>query len=89
MTYGQIAALAGNPRGARQVVRLLHSLSKNYQLPWHRIINAKGEIGIPDEEGRSTQLYLLQQEGVEVSLHGRIDLNKYRFCPDGREADTY
>ena len=27
MTYGQIASLAGNSRGARQVVRVLHSMS--------------------------------------------------------------
>lgn len=29
MTYGQIADLAGSPRGARQVVRILHSMSKS------------------------------------------------------------
>lgn len=29
MTYGQIAGLAGSPRGARQVVRILHSMSKS------------------------------------------------------------
>ncbi|QHK04677.1 DNA base-flipping protein [Bacillus velezensis] len=33
MTYGQIADLAGSPRGARQVVRILHSMSKKHRLP--------------------------------------------------------
>lgn len=33
MTYGQIAALAGSPRAARQVVRVLHSMSKNISSP--------------------------------------------------------
>jgi len=89
MTYGQVAALAGSPRGARQVVRLLHSLSAGHRLPWHRIINAKGEIAIQDEEGRSTQRDLLSEEGVEVDLSGRVDLRKYRYCPDGLEADIY
>ena len=44
MTYGQVAAAAGSPRGARQVVRVLHSMSEKYELPWHRIINVQGEI---------------------------------------------
>lgn len=44
MTYGQIAGEAGSPRGARQVVRILHSMSEKYELPWHRVMNAKGEL---------------------------------------------
>ncbi|MEG0679702.1 MAG: MGMT family protein [Carnobacterium sp.] len=43
MTYGQVAESAGNKKGARQVVRILHSMSKKYEIPWHRIINSKGE----------------------------------------------
>ncbi|WP_127531307.1 MGMT family protein [Paenibacillus kobensis] len=89
MTYGQIAALAGSPKGARQVVRLLHSLSLSHGLPWHRIINAKGEVAIQDGEGHNTQVYLLRKEGVEVDPEGRVDLSKYRYCPDGLEADFY
>lgn len=34
-TYGQIATKAGNPFGARQVVRVLHTLSEKHDLPWH------------------------------------------------------
>ena len=41
MSYGQIAKVAGSPRGARQVVRILHSMSEKHKLPWHRVINAK------------------------------------------------
>lgn len=44
MTYGQIARLAGNSWGARQVARILHSMSCKYRLPWHRVINSRGEI---------------------------------------------
>nr|WP_202113256.1 MGMT family protein [Paenibacillus sp. MMS18-CY102] len=87
MTYGQIAAWAGSPRAARQVVRLLHSLSMKHGLPWHRVVNAKGEIAIQDVEGRDTQLFLLEQEGV-VCLSGRIDLDKYRYeGPPHRDED--
>ncbi len=32
MTYGQIAKAAGSPRGARQVVRILHTTSRKHNL---------------------------------------------------------
>ena len=60
MTYGQVAKLAGSPRGARQVVRILHSSSEKHQLPWHRVVNAKGEIGFKDEEMFLNQKMLLR-----------------------------
>ncbi|MBP1994097.1 MGMT family protein [Paenibacillus eucommiae] len=78
MTYGQIAASAGSPRGARQVVRILHSMSQKHQLPWHRVVNAKGEIAIQDEESSFLQKLLLENEGIELSADGRVDLSIYR-----------
>lgn len=86
MTYGQIAALAGSPRAARQVVRVLHSLSRKYQLPWHRVINAKGEIGLQDYESRSIQILYLESEGVEV-IGNRIDLEIYQYHPSDQTED--
>lgn len=82
MTYGQIAAAAGSPRAARQVVRVLHSLSDKYKLPWHRVVNSKGQIAIKDYEGHELQRMILLSEGVNVSEEGNIDLNNYRFYPD-------
>ena len=84
MTYGQIAAHAGSPRGARQVARLLHSMSSKYQLPWHRVINAEGRISIQDGIHREIQEELLQAEGVEIN-DSKIDLTKFRFDP-GQDA---
>ncbi|MBM6615725.1 MGMT family protein [Desemzia sp. RIT804] len=81
MTYGQIAALAGNPRGARQVVRILHSMSQKYDLPWHRIINAKGEIAIKDDEGSFTQKDRLISEGIVLTEAGKVNLIHYRYHP--------
>ncbi|WP_425308567.1 MGMT family protein [Fictibacillus nanhaiensis] len=81
MSYGQIAKAAGSPRGARQVVRILHSMSKKHKLPWYRVINVKGEIGVQDEELFFTQKALLEGEGVKVSGKGRINLDAYRFDP--------
>jgi methylated-DNA-protein-cysteine methyltransferase-like protein len=79
MTYGQIAQQAGSPRGARQVVRVLHSLSKAYDLPWHRVINAKGEIALTNEEARYMQKLTLEHEGVLVDDNGLIDLEIFRY----------
>jgi methylated-DNA-protein-cysteine methyltransferase related protein len=82
MSYGQIARVAGNPRSARQVVRILHAMSKKYDLPWHRVINSKGEIGIQDEELFFTQKSRLESEGVQFKGKKRVDIETYRCSPD-------
>lgn len=82
MTYGQIANLSGSPRAARQVVRILHSMSNKHQLPWHRVINSKGEIGIQDDESFQEQVLSLQAEGVEISNLRFINLSKYQYIPE-------
>lgn len=82
MTYGQIAREAGSPRAARQVVRVLHSMSRKHHLPWHRVINSKGQIGLQDEESYQDQLLSLESEGIEVGLNGVIDLERYRYHPE-------
>ncbi|MBN3554302.1 MGMT family protein [Fictibacillus nanhaiensis] len=82
MSYGQIARIAGNPRSARQVVRILHSMSKKHDLPWHRVINAKGEIGIQDEELFHTQKSRLENEGVQFKGKNRVDIEAYRYSPE-------
>ncbi|MDV6377260.1 MGMT family protein [Sporosarcina sp. GW1-11] len=83
MTYGQVASEAGNPRGARQVVRVLHSMSKKYDLPWHRIINAQGGISTPDnaEAKGDTQRQRLESEGIQFDDKGKIPLDIYRWHP--------
>ena len=80
-TYGQIAALAGAPRHARQVGYALHDLPAGHALPWHRVINAKGEVSPRSEPGWDEfQRQLLEAEGVEFQ-RGRIDLQRYRWEP--------
>lgn len=79
MTYGQIAKAAGNSRGARQVVRILHSMSEKYYLPWHRVVNASGKITIPTEEGKLCQKQLLQTEGILFENDEKLALNIYRY----------
>jgi methylated-DNA-protein-cysteine methyltransferase related protein len=82
MTYGQIAKEAGSPRAARQVVRALHSMSRKHRLPWHRVVNAKGQIALQDDESYNEQLFSLESEGVQVGLHGVINLEKYQYHPE-------
>jgi methylated-DNA-protein-cysteine methyltransferase-like protein len=77
VTYGQVARLAGSPRAARQVVRILHTLSDKHQLPWHRVVNAKGEILVPDDESRELQRMLLESEDVVFLSDGRVDLSVF------------
>ncbi|WP_345241158.1 MGMT family protein [Pontibacillus salipaludis] len=84
MTYGQIAKVAGNPRAARQVARILHSMSRKENLPWHRVVNAKGEIVVGGEEAIFTQKDTLEEEGVQVQ-NGKVSLSRYRYNLDKRE----
>ncbi|CAM4064292.1 MGMT family protein [Saccharibacillus endophyticus] len=83
MSYGQVAAAAGSPRGARQVVRILHSMSRKYGLPWHRVVNIRGEIALDENGGGGEQQERLRAEGVEFGLGGRIDLERYRHEAGG------
>ncbi len=77
-TYGQIAALAGNKRGARQVVRVLHSSSRKEGLPWHRVINSKGMISLTGE-GYDIQRSLLEREGVVFDGDGKVNLKEFQW----------
>lgn len=76
-TYGTIAAMAGNPRGARQVVRVLHVWGSPRRLPWQRVVNREGRISLPEGAGYEEQRSLLAAEGVEFDLTGRIDLERF------------
>jgi len=80
-TYGQIAALAGNPRGARVVVRVLHSSSGKENLPWHRVINSKGSISLKPGTGYEVQKALLKKEGIVFKEDDTIDLKRFLWKP--------
>lgn len=80
-TYGQIAAMAGLPRRARLVGRVLQRLDPATDIPWHRIVNAKGEISYsPYRNGSDTlQRHLLEAEGVEFKGRNRFELERFRW----------
>lgn len=81
-TYGQIAALAGNPRWSRVVGYALHVNPEPGVIPCHRVVN---RLGKPSRAfafgGVNEQISLLEAEGVTFT-EGRADLR--RFLWDGK-----
>lgn len=81
-TYGQIAALAGIPRNARQIGYALHKLPHDSSVPWQRVINAKGEVSPRTwSENHLLQRILLESEGVEFNTEGRVPLKAFGWKP--------
>jgi len=78
-TYAQVAALAGNHRAARQVVRVLHTSSSKDRLPWQRVINSRGGISLGRGRGFEEQRRLLLKEGVHVSRAGSVPLGEFQW----------
>lgn len=84
-TYGQVAFLAGLAGHARQVGYALHALGKGTRLPWHRVINAKGEVSRRRRPGEElSQRMLLEREGVRFDGRGRVALARLRWNPRAR-----
>jgi methylated-DNA-protein-cysteine methyltransferase-like protein len=79
-TYGQIARLAGLPGQARLIGYAMHALPTGSKVPWQRVVNAKGEISIPGENG-TWQRRLLEREGIRFDARGRIPLATYQWRP--------
>ena len=76
-TYGRIAKSAGYPTHARYVGTTLKNLPHNSKLPWHRVVNAQGEISFPPgSEAYSRQKSLLESEGI-IFLNKKLSLKKY------------
>ncbi len=91
-TYGQIATLAGLPRRARLVGYALFRVSPDSDVPWHRVINAKGEISeSPFRDGNDyLQRALLEAEGIAFNPTGKINLSLHQWQPDLSEyPDEY
>lgn len=77
-TYGQIAALAGNPRWARVVGYALHRNPRPGEIPCHRVVNRDGCLSPAFAfGGRQVQREWLEAEGIAFSEDGRVDLHKY------------
>ena len=81
-TYGQIAELAGLPRQARLVGYALHNTPTGSDIPWQRVINAKGEISqYGDDQWTEYHRSLLESEGVVFNKNGKISLKAFKWLP--------
>lgn len=92
-TYSQIAALAGFPRRPRQVGMILKGLPEGTEIPWHRVLNAKGHV--PSEGrwwGAVVQIQRLREEGIDINDAGDLDLGiwqwRSRAVPRRAQAGT-
>jgi len=73
-TYGAIARAAGYPGAARQVVG---ALRRSFDLPWHRVLGAGGEIKLRGDSAMEQRLRL-ESEGIKFRGK-RVDLKHYEF----------
>ena len=79
-TYGQIAAIVGDRRAARTVGWALRALQEDTDVPWHRVINARGKTSARyREQAAIVQRGLLEQEGIVFDREGRSDLDTYQW----------
>ena len=84
-TYGQIAGMAGNPRAAREVVRVLNTQK---DLPWHRVLAAGGRIALPGPGG-VLQRKLLEAEGIRFTADGTTPLLLFQWQgPENQPAES-
>ena len=83
LTYGQVAELAGLYGKARLAGYALFRVELESDIPWQRVVNAKGEISYSEARcgGDYLQKTLLEQEGIEFKPNNCIDLKKYRWQP--------
>lgn len=81
-TYGQIAIAIGQKGAARQVGYALYELPEHSNVPWHRVVNARGEVSRRRVFGAElVQRMRLEREGVRFNSHGRIDLAVFGWQP--------
>lgn len=81
-TYGQIADLANLYGKARLVGYALYQVAPDHpDIPWHRVVNAKGEVShsVNRQGSDYLQRSLLEAEGIEFNPGGKIDLKRYRW----------
>ena len=77
-TYGDVAALAGEPTHARQVGKILGAIGMESEIPCHRVVNSEGR---PAPHWLEQRL-LLQREGVTFRSNGNVDMKRHRWHPE-------
>lgn len=78
-TYGDIAAMAGQPRAARIVGGIAHQGPD--ELPWHRLVNREGGLAIGFPGGQEVQRQLLEGDGITCTDYIIDDFGARRWRP--------
>jgi methylated-DNA-protein-cysteine methyltransferase-like protein len=87
-TYGQVAALAGVPRGARAVGWALGGVGRREaSVPWHRVVGANGRISLDGRASGLVQRKRLRAEGVRF-VGARVDMGRHGLLSSGYSAPT-
>lgn len=81
LTYGDVAALAGQPGHARQVGKILGCFGFASEVPCHRVVNSEGRTA-PHWPGQTN---LLKAEGVTFKNSGFVKMRLHRWTPDYEE----
>ncbi len=78
-TYGDLAAMAGQPRAARIVGGIAHQGPDN--LPWHRLVNKEGGLAIGYHGGQEVQRQMLEQDGITCTEYKVDNFGERRWRP--------
>lgn len=86
-TYGAVAAAVPPPDGVLETTyaafgaRWVGSAMARCpgDVPWHRVVNARGEVSLREGGGREEQWARLRREGVVPGESGRIELRRYSW----------
>lgn len=85
-TYGDLAAMAGSPQAARVVGGVAHT--GPIELPWHRLVNAKGGLAVGFPGGQDVQRQLLAGDGIECGDEWHVkDFGERRWRPEWNEQN--
>jgi methylated-DNA-protein-cysteine methyltransferase-like protein len=92
-TYGDVARVAGRPRGAREVGYALAALrGAVHAVPWQRVLGKRpgdfAGISLLDPVGAAAQRDLLEREGVAFDERDRVSLASFGWRPGRRRSPT-
>lgn len=75
-SYGEIAKLLGNPRGARMVGWAMGAVPEGLDIPCHRVVYQEGSLS-PDHVFAGNQRRLLEEEGVTFTATGKVRMDRH------------